>query len=83
MYSAHAIYVCIPGMYVIYEWTDGTDGAISELLFFGAISIFLYKPNERKYSEILFIWTLAKRVRNARVPFSWTYQFVDVAGICL
>ena len=39
------------------------------------------------YLEILFIWTLARRVRNARnsqeIPVSWTYQFVDAAGICL
>ena len=39
------------------------------------------------YLEILFIWTLARRVRNARnsqeIPVSWTYQLVDAAGICL
>ena len=42
MYAICAFYVCIPGMYVVYEWTDGTDGAISELLFFGAISIYFF-----------------------------------------
>merc|ERR1712232_1432428 len=84
--------LCMYSMYskhILYEWTDGADGAISALLFFGAISelLFLSKPNERNFPEILFIWTLARRVRNARnfqeIPFSWTYQFVEAAGICL
>ena len=97
MYAMCVFYVCIrhmlsilcaPGMYVVYEWKDGTDGAISELLFFWShFRCFLYKPNERKSLEFLFIWTLARRVRNARnsqeIPVSWTYQFVDAAGICL
>ena len=64
MYSVHLAYVCIPGMYVVYEWTDG---AISELLFFRSHFriTFFYKPNERNSPEIPFIWTLAGRVRNA------------------
>ena len=75
MYSVHVVYVCIPGMYVVYEWTDG---AISELLFFRSHFriTFFYKPNERNSPEILFIWTQARRVRNAYnsqgIPFRWT-----------
>ena len=75
MYSVHLAYVCIPGMYVVYEWTDG---AISELLFFRSHFriTFFYKPNERNSPEILFIWTQARRVRNAYnsqgIPFRWT-----------
>ena len=81
MYSVHVLYaciLCIPCMYVVHEWTGRTEPFQNY--------IFL-EPNERNPLEILFIWTLARRVRNARnsqeIPFSWTFQFVDAVGICL
>ena len=92
MYLIHVLYACILCMYsrhIVHEWKDGTDEAISELLVFGAIShyFFFSKPNERNSPEIIFIWTLARRERNARnfqeIHFSWTYQFLDAAGTCL
>ena len=38
-------------------WTDGTDDSEKKVI------TFLPKPNERNSLEILFIWTLAGRVR--------------------
>ena len=74
-------------MYVVHEWTGRTE--LFQNYFFlepFRFTFFLSQVNEKSL-EILFIWTLTRRVRNARnsqeIPFSWTFQFVDAAGICL
>ena len=90
MYLIHVLYACILCMYsrhIVHEWKDGTDEAISNYFFLEPFLItFFPKPNERNSPEIMFIWTLARRERNARnfyeIPCIWTYQFVDAAGIC-
>ena len=79
MYSMYGVDPCILCMYskhIVYEWTDGTDGTIPELLLFGSISelLFILSQINVFFPEILFIWTLARRGRNActfqEIPFS-------------
>ena len=71
MYSVHVLYaciLCIPCMYVVHEWIGRTE-PFQNYFFF-------YKPNERNSPEFLFVWTQARRVRNAYnsqgIPFRWT-----------
>ena len=48
MYLIHVLYACILCMcsrYIVPEWKDGTDEALSELLFWGAISNYFFFLN--------------------------------------
>ena len=69
MYSVHVLYaciLCIPCMYVVHEWTGRTEPfRFTFLLEPFEPFRFTFFPNERNSVEILFIWTLARRVRNA------------------
>lgn len=70
MYLVHVRYACMLCIRHVWSlWMDGRDGrgrTDHSRFLLGAIpELFSSKTNERHAPEIMFIWTLVRRVRNA------------------